>query len=1433
MSARSNPQGWYLPLGSVHRRWRVLCVVSTLLLVLGTARPSLAQTSCTETSPAITDIDASTLGTDPDVSGLVTDCTALLELKDPLIGTGPGAGSLNWAADTAMDTWDGITVSGTPPRVESLLLSNKDLTGEIPALSALTALTRLSLNSNELTGEIPALSALTALQRLRLHNNELTGEIPALSALTALTQLFLYGNQLTGEIPALDTLTALTHLLLYGNQLTEGIPALDTLTALTRLSLHDNQLTGEIPALDALTALTYLSLNDNQLTEEIPALDTLTALTYLSLHNNQLTGEIPALDALTALTYLSLHNNQLTGGIPALDALTALTYLSLHDNQLTEEIPALDALTALQQLHLHNNQLTGEIPDLSVLTNLTDLYLSNNQLTESIPDWLNALPALVHLSLHDNRLTGEIPDLSALKNLTRLSLNDNQLTGGIPDLDTDERTLEWLDLDNNQLTESIPNWLNALTALVRLSLNDNQLTGEIPDLSALEKLTDLYLHNNQLEGRIPDLDTVEKKLKQLTLHNNQLTEGIPDWLNDLTALQYLYLDNNQLDGPIPDLSKLTSLRYLYLNDNQLTGSIPPTLAVPALQRLYLHNNQLEEEIPALSNLPALQQLHLHNNQLKGKIPALSNLPALQQLYLRNNQLSDPIPEELGSLSNLTQLDLRNNQLTGPIPEELGSLSNLKWLLLSGNVLLTGPIPATWGDSDADPDNDPNTPAPHPLPVLTSLYLYDTNWTGDYPDDIPQALRDKAADDRLGLRTNRRPTAPEIEATALTSGEVFTYRVEFSDRDKDVLTYHATWADGRALPATLPSNPEPGNLAFDPTDPTDPTLSGIPPPAGSIIVVTVRVTDQDDPDPPTEDNPFCHPDRTSTTNPPPLCAAVTVIVTPDSISPNRPPSAPTIPAQSATRGQAFSYTVPAFYAPDGQAVTYRYHATQADGSALPAWLAFNMETRTLSGTPSTTGSLEIRVTATDSADPPAPASATFTLTIRSPVTRPPPRPPAPRPPSGGGGGSSRDQHGNTPAQATAVSLGASAPWTASITGQINTTRDIDYFEIPAPQAGVLVVETTGGSATVGTVWQDGEELATASAGGAGQNFRLSTQVAAGPVVIAVAGTGRRTGAYTLQMKLIVGHLENPGADSFQSGIGLISGWVCAAAEVEIEIEPETGDPHRLRAAYGTERGDTEETCGDTDNGFGLLFNWNLLGDGEHTVVAYVDEVELDWATVTVTTLGAEFLWGVEGACEVADFPTGGRTVTLAWQESKQNFVLTSGTRPAGATRAGVAGVGHLENPGANSFQSGIGLISGWVCEAEAVELAIGAAGRARRGVWDGAAGHARCLRRHQQRLWAAVQLEPAGRGGTYSGGAGGRGGVGPRHGAGDDAGGGVSGRRRRGVCGGRLPHAGRDGHPGMAADEPELCDYGRGLSGARQRGPGWAAPGRSSPWCISR
>ena len=180
------------------------------------------------------------------------------------------------------------------------------------------------------------------------------------------------------------------------------------------------------------------------------------------------------------------------------------------------------------------------------------------------------------------------------------------------------------------------------------------------------------------------------------------------------------------------------------------------------------------------------------------------------------------------------------------------------------------------------------------------------------------------------------------------------------------------------------------------------------------------------------------------------------------------------------------------------------------------------------------------------------------------------------------------------------------------------------------------------------------------------------------------------------------LENPAPTSFQSGIGVISGWVCDAETVEIVLN--AGPP--LMAAYGTNRADTAGVCGDTDTGFGLLFNWNLLGDGEHTVVTLVDGVELARTTVTVITLGTEFLRDVQGVCVLADFPAPGESVRLSWQEAQQNFVMTDGAAPPAASPAGPSTLtGVLENPSPASFQSGIGVLSGWVCDAEEVVIEI--------------------------------------------------------------------------------------------------------------------------------
>lgn len=88
-------------------------------------------------------------GADP---ALAADCDALLESAAILAGTA----ALNWSVEAPLASWDGITVSGSPPRVTALELHGRGLTGSIPPqLATLTALTRLHLRDNPLTGCVP------------------------------------------------------------------------------------------------------------------------------------------------------------------------------------------------------------------------------------------------------------------------------------------------------------------------------------------------------------------------------------------------------------------------------------------------------------------------------------------------------------------------------------------------------------------------------------------------------------------------------------------------------------------------------------------------------------------------------------------------------------------------------------------------------------------------------------------------------------------------------------------------------------------------------------------------------------------------------------------------------------------------------------------------------------------------------------------------------------------------------------------------------------------------------------------------------------------------------------------------------------------------------------------------------------------------------
>ena len=152
---------------------------------------------------------------------------------------------------------------------------------------------------------------------------------------------------------------------------------------------------------------------------------------------------------------------------------------------------------------------------------------------------------------------------------------------------------------------------------------------------------------------------------------------------------------------------------------------------------------------------------------------------------------------------------------------------------------------------------------------------------------------------------------------------------------------------------------------------------------------------------------------------------------------------------------------------------------------------------------------------------------------------------------------------------------------------------------------------------------------------------------------IVATGvHSSSAQTLAATPELAYLESPLPGSFESGIGLIRGWVCDAGTIELQID----NGPRRKASYGGTRKDTVAICGNDDNGFGDIFNWNALGSGSHQVRAFADGVEFGNATFTVTTLGVDYLTGVSGEYTLPNFPQAGRSVTVRWAEPHQNFVI---------------------------------------------------------------------------------------------------------------------------------------------------------------------------------
>ncbi|MGD9943198.1 MAG: hypothetical protein AB7L76_11940 [Burkholderiaceae bacterium] len=133
----------------------------------------------------------------------------------------------------------------------------------------------------------------------------------------------------------------------------------------------------------------------------------------------------------------------------------------------------------------------------------------------------------------------------------------------------------------------------------------------------------------------------------------------------------------------------------------------------------------------------------------------------------------------------------------------------------------------------------------------------------------------------------------------------------------------------------------------------------------------------------------------------------------------------------------------------------------------------------------------------------------------------------------------------------------------------------------------------------------------------------------------------------------GYLENPVAGQVESGIGLVSGWHCTAKEVRVYIDGvDVG-----RSGVGSVRNDTASICGHANTGFSVLYNYNKLTPGPHSVAVYADGAHLETRQFgSVRSGGVPFLEGADQSVNVHDFPQPGTITRLRWSQAKQSFVV---------------------------------------------------------------------------------------------------------------------------------------------------------------------------------
>lgn len=546
-------------------------------------------------------------------NNVLSDSLALVDLYNALDGPN---WTIPWQLTQPINSWNGV-IFNTENRVRMLLLSNRQLDGELPAsICSLTELTAFIANSNQISGTIPPeIKQLQNLNFLDLSYNSLEGEIP--HEVTQLHQLIgcsLNNNNLQGSIP-------------YG---------FADLMNLESLYLNENNLEGSLPVdLHNMSNLKIMLLSHNRLAGTVySTIKEMANIEYLDLSDNNFSGALPSeIGQLQNLKTLNVGRNNFSGPIPTeIGQLQNLIGLDVGLNNFSGPIPIeIGNLSLLKDLSFYGNRLSGSIPsNIADLVNLQTFFVAHNQLSGCYDEALQSLCINFanELFISDGNAFSRSWSEFCI-NQTNGCSNPTMPPGACP---TDSLALISLYNATNGTT-----W----TKSWNVNLPMSQWYGVRLHADGCVKSLDLA--NNKLDGFLPELLGTLSSIESLDLGNNSIGSTIPSQLGQLTNLTSLQLESNQLIGILPaSFSALQSLKYFTVANNNLEGPIHVVSNWLDAEVISIYNNNFDELLPP--NLAFLQSLHtlwLSKNNLLGCFdPAMATLCGQLHVTSSNRAISD-------------------------------------------------------------------------------------------------------------------------------------------------------------------------------------------------------------------------------------------------------------------------------------------------------------------------------------------------------------------------------------------------------------------------------------------------------------------------------------------------------------------------------------------------------------------------------------------------------------------------------------------------------------------------------------------------------------------------------------------------------------------------------------------------------------------------